>query len=209
MSSIENVQFFNRVLSDSEIKSAYERNTFVRQYIQDHITTQWKVYFDCIQDILDAADLITTAFKSGNKLLLCGNGGSAADCQHLSTELMSGTNSKVLPSIALTTDTSFITAYSNDFDFNNIFERQVYGLGKSGDVLLAISTSGKSLNIRTGVAAAHDKDMKVITLTGENGVDGPVDIAIKVPSSNTQHVQESHITIEHILWKLVVEEIGV
>ena len=183
----------------------YERNAFVRQYIQDHITTQWKVYFEIIQDILDAADLITTAFKSGNKLLLCGNGGSAADCQHLAGEFVP----MGLPAIALTTDTSFITAYSNDVDFHEVFVKQVESISKPGDVLLGISTSGKSANILRGLSEARNFNMVTIALTGQDGlkahIGNLVDVQIKVPSTNTQFIQEAHGMIEHLLWLLVKE----
>lgn len=180
----------------------YEANTFVRQYIQDHITTSWKVYWDCVQDIIDAADLITTAFKSGNKLLLCGNGGSAADCQHLAGEFVP----MGLPAIALTTDTSFLTAYSNDVGFGGVFGKQVETVGAVGDVLLAISTSGKSKNILCAIQQANLSGHYTIGLTGKNGIEQPkCDVLIKVPSTNTQHIQEAHAMIEHLIWMLVKE----
>jgi len=180
----------------------YERNTFVRQYIQDHITTQWKVYFETIQDILDAADLITTAFKNGNKLLLCGNGGSAADCQHLAGEFVP----MGLPAIALTTDTSAITAIGNDDEFPAIFGRQIEAIGVEGDVLLCISTSGKSANVRYAAYVAGRRGIHVIGLTGQNGLSAAKrEVLIKVPSTNTQHIQEAHVMIEHLIWLLVKE----
>jgi len=186
--------------------AGYERNAFVRQYIQDHITTQWKVYFEIIQDILDAADLITTAFQSGNKLLLCGNGGSAADCQHLAGEFVP----MGLPAIALTTDTSVLTALSNDDEFSMVFSRQLYALKEKGDVLLGISTSGKSQNVCNALINANEWELKTIGLTGESGfnqflAERRIDTHVKVPSTNTQHIQEAHIMIEHLIWLLVKE----
>ena len=173
-------------------------------HIFDHIAESRgvHVYGECAYSIAKAAQLLITRFKSGNKLLLCGNGGSAADCQHLATEFMSSG----FPAIALTTDTSFLTAHSNDFSYDSVFEKQVRVLGKPGDVLLAISTSGDSMNVKHAIRAANDIcDMEIITLTGQNGMSmtNVGDVNIKIPSTNTQYIQEAHIMVEHILWELV------
>jgi len=179
----------------------------VQQYILESNETKYRVYEQCIDDILEAAQIITQAFKDGNKVLLCGNGGSAADCQHLATEFVSklSMDRPGLPAIALTTDTSFLTAHSNDVSFEQVFKRQVETLGKSGDVLVAISTSGKSTNVIFAIQAALKKDMRVILLTGSMNVQIriDVDVRIAVPSSNVQYTQESHAMIEHILADLV------
>jgi len=181
----------------------YEQNTQARQHIQQHIQVMWDVYFHCIQDIIEAADLITTAFKNGNKLLLCGNGGSAADCQHLAAEFVP----MGLPAIALTTDTSFLTAYSNDHSFNDVFMTQIFALGEAGDVVMGISTSGRSQNIIKALIGNSGR-LHTIALTGMGGIASVTfqpTVSIKVPSTNTQHIQEAHITIEHLIWQLVKE----
>jgi len=169
---------------------------------------------NCIDDIIEASLLISTCFDSGNKILLCGNGGSAADCQHMATEFVSQLTPDFkrpgLPAIALTTDTSFITAYSNDFDFSGIFERQVTALGKNGDVLIGISTSGNSINITKAFKAAESHGVSTISLTGSGGdLKNIASISICVPSSNTQYIQESHLAIEHIICDLVERQISI
>ena len=163
---------------------------------------------NCLDSILEAAELIAGAYRSGGKVLLCGNGGSAADCQHMATELVSCLTKDFqrpgLPAIALTTDTSFLTAFSNDTGFEGIFQRQVQALGKPGDVLVGISTSGNSENVIRAVETAKAVDMRTIALTGQGGrLPQMAGITISVPSGDTQYVQESHLAIEHILCDLV------
>jgi D-sedoheptulose 7-phosphate isomerase len=162
----------------------------------------------CAGSIAKAADLIAKVYLSGRKLLLCGNGGSAADCQHMAAEFVSRLSKdldrRALPAIALTTDTSFLTAFSNDCGFEGIFERQVEALGSAGDVLIGISTSGNSPNVLRAIEAARKKDMHTITLTGNGGrLSAMADIAIAVPSSDTQYIQEAHLAVEHIVCELV------
>ncbi len=162
----------------------------------------------CGPAITAAARLITARFQAGGKLLLCGNGGSAADCQHMAAELTSRLTKAVerpgLPALALTTDTSFLTAYANDCGFAGIFARQVQALGRPGDVLLGISTSGSSENVLLAADEARRRGMAVITLTGAGGKLAALsDVNISVPSEDTQFVQESHLAIEHILCALV------
>jgi len=179
----------------------------IQKYILESNETKYKVYEQCIDDIIEASEILIQAFKDGNKVLLCGNGGSAADCQHLATEFVSklSMDRPGLPAIALTTDTSFLTAYSNDVGFDYVFSRQVEALGKAGDVLVVISTSGKSINVIFAILAALKKDMRVILLTGDMVVQVRIDadVRIAVPSSNVQYIQESHAMIEHILADLV------
>jgi len=164
-----------------------------------------------MNDILSAVDLLVETFKNGNKLLLCGNGGSAADCQHIATELVIRLSHKIqrpaLPAIALTTDTSNLTAGGNDIGFENIFTRSIQGLGNNGDVLLAISTSGNSINVIKAVEAAKLKNMKIIGFLGASGgkLKPLVDLPIIIPSSNVQRIQEGHITVAHIICELVEE----
>jgi D-sedoheptulose 7-phosphate isomerase len=158
--------------------------------------------------IAAAADLITNCFRSNGKVLLCGNGGSAADCQHMAAELVGRlTNEKDrpgLPAIALTTDTSFLTAYPNDVGFDGVFARQVQALGSPGDILIAISTSGRSRNVLTAVEEARSKGLSIVGLLGE---DGPLataaDIAIRVPTDDTQVIQQVHLAVEHLICHLV------
>jgi D-sedoheptulose 7-phosphate isomerase len=162
----------------------------------------------CAGSIAKAADLIAEVYLSGRKLLLCGNGGSAADCQHMAAEFVSRLSKdldrRALPAIALTTDTSFLTAFSNDCGFEGIFERQVEALGNPGDLLIGISTSGNSPNVIRAVEAARKRNMGTIALTGNGGrLPTMADIVIAVPSTDTQYIQEAHLAVEHILCELV------
>lgn len=162
----------------------------------------------CMDTIAVAAELLAASLRAGGKVLLCGNGGSAADCQHMAAEFVGLMRKNFqrpgLPVIALTTDTSFLTAYSNDFGYERVFERQVEALGKTGDVLIGISTSGTSVNILSAVEAAKRKGMHTIALTGSGGaLASNVDVAVSVPSLDTQYIQESHLAVEHILCELV------
>ena len=159
-----------------------------------------------IESIEKAAQLLIESVKDGGKILWCGNGGSAADAQHLATELMGGMSDHdrmPIPSIALTTDSSFITAWSNDTDFDSIFSRQVQGLGEKGDVLVGISTSGNSENIINALKQAKFKKLKTIAFAGKTGgsLDGIADVTIKVPSDDTQRIQEGHILVGHIIFR--------
>ena len=148
-------------------------------------------------------ECIWESMQQGGKLLICGNGGSAADAQHLATECMVRLEAEraPLPAIALTTDTSLLTAAGNDYGFETIFARQVAGLGRPGDVLLAISTSGNSPNVVCAVEEAHRRGLRTLGLLGRDGgrLKDMVHIVLVIPSSNTQRIQEVHITIGHIL----------
>ena len=147
---------------------------------------------------------------SEGKIMACGNGGSAADSQHFASELINRFESErpALPAIALTTDTSAITSIANDYQYNEIFSRQIHALGRETDVLLAISTSGQSPSIVQAIEAAHEREVIVIALTGKDG--GSVaqslsedDIELRVPSDQTARIQETHITIIHALCDLI------
>jgi len=162
----------------------------------------------CVPDIEVAAKILIDSIKNGGKIFWCGNGGSAGDSQHLATELMGGMSNhdrKPIASIALTTDTSFITAWANDTDFESIFSRQVQGLGNKGDVLVGITTSGNSKNVLAAVKQAKYKELKTIVLTGKSGgrITGMADITIHIPSDDTQRIQEGHIMTGQILCGLV------
>jgi D-sedoheptulose 7-phosphate isomerase len=179
-----------------------------RLHLEQSVLVMGAVARHCLDDIVAAAALLTESFRAGGRLYLCGNGGSAADCQHMAAELVSRLTREFdrpgLPAVALTTDTSFLTAYSNDLGFEGVFERQIQALGRSGDTLLAISTSGASVNVRRAVVAARALGMRTIALTGSGGRLGDLaDLTITIPSSRTQQVQESHLAVEHILCDLV------
>jgi len=190
-----------------------DKEKFIADSLIESAETKTKILKECKSDILKAVELLVNCFKNGNKLLLCGNGGSAADCQHIATELMIRLSHNfqrpALPAIALTTDTSNLTAGGNDIGFENVFARSVEGLGNQGDVLLAISTSGNSPNVIKAVEMAHKKGMKVISFLGGNGgkLKPLVDLPIVIPSHNTQRIQEGHITVAHIICELVEEEL--
>ena len=177
-------------------------------HLRETIAAQELVITRCSGRIAEAAGLVAGAFAAGRKLLLCGNGGSAADCQHMAAEFMSrlskGFERPALPAVALTTDTSFLTAFANDCGYEGVFARQVEGLGRSGDVLLCISTSGGSGNVVRAVAAARERGMTTIGLFGEGApLAGAVDLPILVPNGNTQVTQECMLSIEHIICELV------
>lgn len=190
-----------------------DQKKFVIDSLIESSETKIAIQNECMNDILSAVDILVKAFKVGKKLLLCGNGGSAADCQHIATELMIRLSHDVkrpaLPAIALTTDSSNLTAGGNDIGFENVFARSVEGLGNEGDVLLAISTSGNSSNIVKAVTTAKTKKMKVIGFLGGTGgeLKGVVDLSIVIPSKNVQRIQEGHITVAHIILELVEREL--
>ena len=190
-----------------------DKKKFVIDSLSESAETKINIQKECMDDILSAVEMLVNAYKSGNKLLLCGNGGSAADCQHIATELMIRLNHKIerpaLAAIALTTDTSNLTAGGNDIGYENVFARNVQGLGNSGDVLLAISTSGNSPNVIKAVETAKSKGMKAIGFLGGSGgrLKAAVDLPIVIPSSNTQRIQEGHITIAHIICELTELEL--
>ncbi len=156
--------------------------------------------------IAAAAELMTGVLRNGGKILSCGNGGSAGDAQHFSAELLNRFERERpgLPAVALTTDSSTLTSIANDYAYEQVFSKQVRALGAAGDCLLAISTSGNSPNVLDAVHAAHDKDVRVVALTGRDG--GPIaraiangDVEIRVPSERTARIQEVHLVVIHCL----------
>lgn len=163
----------------------------------------------CKEELLSAVEIITSAYRNGRKLLFCGNGGSAADCQHLATELMIRLNHDItrpaLGAISICTDPSNMTAGGNDIGFENVFARNVQGLGNEGDILVGISTSGRSRNVVLAVEQARRQGMQTICLLGGNGgaLKDACDVAIVVPSENTQRIQETHIALGHIICESV------
>ncbi len=160
-------------------------------------------------EIARAAQLIIDSLRDGGKLALCGNGGSAADAQHIASELVGRfqRERRPLPAIALTTDTSVLTSISNDYGFSDIFRKQVEALLQPGDVLIALTTSGNSPNCLEAVAAARERGVTTIALTGAGGgeIARQVDLALIVPHEQTARIQETHITIGHALCELIEE----
>jgi len=162
--------------------------------------------------LIKIADALTAALRAGGKVMLCGNGGSAADAQHIATELMGRYESEREPvaALALTTDTSALTAISNDYGFEHVFARQVRGLGKKGDVLIGLSTSGKSPNVLAALDAAREMGIVTIGFTGKKGGDlsSCCDIVLNAPSDKTAVIQEIHMTAAHIVCGLVERAVG-
>ena len=184
----------------------------ITQQISASISVKEAMFDSCIEDIQAAASLMIDSIRKDGKILWCGNGGSAADAQHLATELMGGMTSherRPIPSISLTTDSSFLTAWSNDTDFESIFSRQIQGLGKTGDVLIGISTSGNSENVLAAVKQAKYKELSTIVFTGRSGgkINGISDVTINIPSEDTQRIQEAHIMVGQILCGLIEDDL--
>jgi D-sedoheptulose 7-phosphate isomerase len=181
----------------------------VRRHLEESVATKQRLLEKGMGDLLAAGMLLAETIRDGRKILFCGNGGSAADSQHFATELVVRLSSEfereALPAIALTTDTSLITACANDYGYEHVFSRQVQALGRKGDTLIGISTSGSSKNIVLAMQEAKKKEMTVVAWTGEK--DGPcselADVAIQVPSGVTAHIQESHLAVGHILCELI------
>lgn len=190
-----------------------DKEKFFSESLIESSQTKLEIEKICKAETLKAVEIISKAYKKNKKMLLCGNGGSAADCQHIATEFMIRLSHHIqrpaLPAIALTTDTSNLTAGGNDIGWENVFARSVEGLGNEGDILLAISTSGNSPNVIKAIEKAHDKKMIVVALLGGNGgrMKDVVDLPIIIPSKNTQRIQEGHITIAHIICELVEDEL--
>lgn len=179
---------------------------FIITHSKDGAALREQFFSSRATDIRDAAMEIARCIKDGGKILLCGNGGSAADAQHLAAEFVNRFlfDRKALPALALTTDTSIMTAVGNDSDFNHIFSRQVEALGKEGDILLAISTSGNSSNVLHAIESARALKMRVFGLTGQGGgaMAQNCSILFDVPSRHTPLIQEVHLTLEHLLCQL-------
>jgi D-sedoheptulose 7-phosphate isomerase len=184
-----------------------------REYLQEAGDLFAQVRDGCADDITAAAALLTATFDGGGKLLICGNGGSAADAQHLATEFVSTLTldhpRPSIPAVALTTDSSLLTAIANDFGVEGVFARQVEALGRPDDALLAISTSGSSVNVVRAAERARELGLVVVALTGATGGTlAPIaDVAIRVPSRVTAHIQECHLAIEQLLALLVEREL--
>jgi len=186
----------------------------VNQIFYDSLQTKTQAQAELAEPIARAAQLIVGQMVSGGKILSCGNGGSAADAQHFSSEMLNRfeRERQGLPAIALTTDTSTLTSIANDYDYEEVFAKQVRALGHAGDVLLAISTSGDSPNVNAAVESAHERGMLVVALSGKNGgrlaklLSGD-DIELRVPSETTARIQEVHLLAIHCLCDLIDQQL--
>lgn len=167
----------------------------------------------CLDEIVRTADTMVRVFSAGGKVMLCGNGGSAADCQHIAAEFTSLLRTTFprpgLPAIALTTDTSYLTARANDFGFEQVYSRMVEAIGRPGDLLVGISTSGGSRNVVEAFQVARRAGITTVAMTGAHrgAIAELADVVIAVPSEVTQHIQETHIAIGHILCQCVEEQL--
>ena len=183
----------------------------IRRTIRESIQVKEAIVRNMIPEIAQAAAWIVASYDNGGKLVLFGNGGSAGDAQHIAAELVGRfeRERRALPAIALTTNSSTLTAIGNDYGYDKIFSRQVEAWVQPADVVIGISTSGNSPNVLEGIAAAKSKGAKTIGLTGEKGgkLASQTNLCLKVPSSNTARIQESHIMIGHLLCLLLEQQI--
>ncbi len=191
----------------SEVDAAHEENDLVSQTLLEFQTLAERMRKETARSITNAAELVHLAIKSGNKVLACGNGGSAAEAQHFIAELVGRflTERDPLAGIALTVDTSVLTAVGNDYGYDEVFARQVKGIGKPGDVLLAISTSGRSPNVLKALAAARECGLVTIALVGADS-SSELDICnlvITIPDPSTPRIQEMHLVVLHLICELV------
>lgn len=186
----------------------------VRTVVARSLKTKRQFFADCAEDVIRAADLIASTFRSGNKILLCGNGGSAADCQHIAGEFVNRFQIKdrrALPALALATDGGVLTCISNDMHFDQVFARQIEAFGQPGDLLVAISTSGTSSNIVAAIETARAGQMQTLGILGRDGgaVKHLCDLALVVQSRDTQRIQETHNLLGHVLCELVEQRLFV
>ena len=185
----------------------------IRKYLSESVKVKREILDDSslLDKIKETASLIIKAYRNRKKLILFGNGGSAADAQHIAGELVNKLKLErsALPALAFTTDTSILTSIANDYDYSRVFARQVEALVEEGDVVIGISTSGSSLNVLKGIEVAKEKGARVIGFTGKDGgkLTQTADLTIEVPSSDTPRIQEAHITILHIICFLVEREL--
>ena len=193
-----------------ETVAAMDLEARIRQHFSDSIATKQSAVGPLAPNIARAATMMAAALRAKRKIMACGNGGSAADSQHFAAELLNRFEMERpgLPAIALTTDTSTLTSIANDYDYKDIFSKQLRALAHDGDVLLAISTSGNSPNVVRAIEAAHEHGVTVVALTGrDGGAIGPklreTDVEIRVPARNTARIQEVHLLSIHCLCDLI------
>lgn len=205
---IEKIKSADEKSNEKKIRS----NKTAENSLNEHLLVLNKILQTDVENIETCARILTETFEKGGKILLCGNGGSAADAQHIAAEFVGRyeTERKALPAIALTTDTSALTALANDYDFERVFARQVEALANEGDCLLAISTSGNSPNVISAVMTARKKGCRVIGMTGAKGkkLASLSDACILIPSDRTARIQEGHITVAHIWCELIDKKIA-
>ena len=184
-----------------------DRESVIRDQLMASIKMKEKMAEICVSDILRITEKMIQVFQTGNKVLICGNGGSAADAQHIAAELVGRfqVDRSGLPAIALTTDTSILTSIGNDYGFETIFSRQVEALGQKGDILIGFSTSGSSKNVVLAMKKAKQMGLITIAFVGQNQgpVSGTADIALQIPSQITARIQEGHQMVGHIVCDLV------
>jgi len=186
---------------------------YVKDQIKKSFETKQAIYQneELLNKIVEVCRLCVELYRGKNKTILAGNGGSAADAQHIAAELVGryGFDRPSIPSLALTTDTSNLTAIGNDYGYDKVFSRQLEGMGQSGDIFFGISTSGNSKNIINAFEVAKQKDIKTVALVGRDGGEMArmADIALVVPSDSTPRIQESHILIGHIICDIIEKEI--
>jgi D-sedoheptulose 7-phosphate isomerase len=197
----------NFKVNSNSPKSANSIETLLAQSLQEHLSTIQQLLASKLAAIEATGNLICETLFSGHKVLLCGNGGSAADAQHIAAELVGRYEEqrRAFPAIALTTDTSALTAVSNDFGYEEVFARQVQALGGKDDLLIAISTSGRSPSVTKAAKVARDVGCRTVALTGMTGepLASTCDLAVVVESDRTARIQEAHITIGHLWCEMV------
>jgi D-sedoheptulose 7-phosphate isomerase len=210
-SIVEQIQNFS-IKENNNFKTGMKKTNLVTDSLNAHIKLFETILSDEVLNIQKCADLIFETLKQGNKILICGNGGSAADAQHIAAEFVGRyeTERIALPAIALTTDTSALTALANDYSFERVFARQIEALAVEGDLLIAISTSGNSPNVTSAVMTARKKGCKILGMTGANGkkLASLCDECLLVPEKRTARIQEAHITIAHIWCEFVDKKIA-
>ncbi len=190
-------------------------NKYIKKEIEsslnESISIKTELLSNSVESVIQIANILIEAFKQGHSLYLMGNGGSAADAQHISGELVGRfkKNRKALPALAFTTDTSVLTAIANDFGYDQCFERQVDAFVKDGDVVIGLSTSGNSSSIINATLLAKKRGAKTIAFTGKGGgkLKDDVDVCLEIPSTDTARIQECHITIGHILCSIIEKEL--
>lgn len=194
------------------MKKMDSRQREIATRLEENILVQQAIAGSKLGEIEEMVDLILAAYRHGGKVILCGNGGSAADAQHLAAELVGRfkLERRALPAIALNTNTSILTALGNDYGYETVFSRQVEALANENDIVIGLSTSGNSPNVIKAIEAAKTRGAKTIGLTGGNGgrLAEVADLNITVPSANTPRIQEAHITIGHIVCELVERELA-
>jgi D-sedoheptulose 7-phosphate isomerase len=183
----------------------------IDRMVEESLRVKSRFFEENTADIAQLAHTLAQALKNGRKILLFGNGGSAADAQHLAAELVGrfGPDRSALPAISLSTDTSILTALGNDYGYDRVFSRQIEALGQRGDVAIGISTSGNSQNVLSGIHAAKSKGLFTVGFTGATGgkMKDQVDVLFQVPSHQTPRIQETHLLLGHILFELVDREV--